>query len=109
MYGFDHDFLLLFCRLSAIDHNIRHSVGAGPSIPCSSRINVVTSSTSWHGRVLILLSLPLKPAFFLLAPAIRLIVHDRHDKKLLVFLAFFLTVLHLIFRMFFFFCPLSAK
>ena len=58
---------------------------------------------------MILPALPLKPPFFLLSSALRLIVRDRHDKKLLIFLIFFLDRSSLVNLGVLFFCPLSAK
>ena len=78
-------------------------MGAEPPIPCSSRNNVVISPTSWQGRVLILPVIPLKPLFFLSSSATRPIVRDSHDKRLVIFFRFFLTVSHLLIRLFYFF------
>ena len=44
--------------------------------------NVVITPNSWHGRVLLSTSSPLKPPFSLISSAKCLIVRDRHDKRL---------------------------
>ena len=57
--------------------------------------NVVITSNSWHGRVLLSTTSPLKPPFSLIPSAKCLIVRDRHDKRLrfyIVIVQLFLTI-----------------
>ena len=69
--------------------------GAEPPLPCFSCNNVVITPNSWHGRVLLSTSSPLKPPFSLKSSAKCLIVRDRHDKGLrfyIVIVRLFLTI-----------------
>ena len=72
------------------------SLGAEPPLPCFSCNNVVITPNSWHGRVLLSTTSPLKPPFSLIPSAKRLIVRDRHDKRL----RFYIVIVQLFFTIF---------
>ena len=60
--------------------------GTEPPLPRFPQDIVVISPNSWHGRLLLSTTSPPKPPFPLSSPAKGLVVRDRHNKRLRVFI-----------------------